>query len=63
MAKNKNNNSRKNMSECMTPHMMMHSLFGMGLGITLCNLFPSLGILWVGLALMVAAWGLDYMRK
>jgi len=53
----------KKMQDCMSPHVMMHSLFGLGLGITLVTIFPSLAVLWLGLALMVAAWGLDYMRK
>ena len=50
------------MQDCMSPHLLIHSLFGMGVGVTLVTIFPSLAVLWVGLALMVAAWGLDYMR-
>jgi hypothetical protein len=53
---------KSKMQACMSPHVMIHSLFGLGLGITLVALFPTLGVLWVGLALMVAAWGLDYVR-
>ena len=51
------------MQDCMSPHVTMHALFGLGLGITLVTIFPSLSVLWLGLALMVAAWGLDYVRK
>ena len=49
--------------ECFTPHVLMHSLFGLGLGIFLTALFPSLSILWLGLVLMVVSVVLDYMRK
>ncbi len=49
--------------ECFTPHVMMHSLFGLGLGIVLVNLFPSLGMLWLGILLIVVAVVLDMMRK
>lgn len=54
---------KSKMQDCMSPHVIMHSLFGLGLGITLVTIFPSLSVLWLGLALMVAAWGLDYIRK
>ena len=49
--------------ECFTPHVLMHSLFGLGLGIVLVNLFPSLGMLWLGVLLIVIATVLDMMRK
>ncbi len=48
---------------CFTPHAMMHSLFGLGLGLVLVSLFPSLGVMWLGLVLMVVAVALDAMRK
>lgn len=51
------------MKSCFTPHTMMHGLFGLGLGITLVSLIPSLGMLWLGLVLMVVAFVMDYMRK
>ena len=51
------------MKDCMTPHVMMHSLFGLGLGILLVNLIPALSILWLGVVLMVVAVVLDYRRK
>ncbi len=53
----------KKMKECFTPHVMMHSLFGLGLGIILVSLFPSLGMLWLGVAVIVVATLLDMMRK
>ncbi len=53
----------KKMKECFAPHTLMHSLFGLGLGILLVSLFPSLALLWLGLVLMVVAIALDYMRK
>lgn len=53
----------KKMKACFTPHVMMHSLFGLGLGIVLVALFPGLQMLWLGLLLMVVAVVLDAMRK
>ena len=53
----------KKMKECFTPHAMMHSLFGLGLGMTLVSLFPSFGVLWLGLLVMVVAVVLDMTRK
>ena len=49
--------------ECFTPHAMMHNLFGLGLGITLVALLPSLGIAWLGIVLIIVAAGADFMRK
>lgn len=51
------------MKECFTPHVLMHSLFGLGLGIIVVSLWPSLGIWWYGLVLIVVATVLDMMRK
>ncbi len=51
------------MKDCFTPHTMMHGLFGLGLGIVLVNLVPSLGNLWLGVGLMVVSVVLDYTRK
>ena len=53
----------KMMKDCFTPHVMMHSLFGLGLGIILVSLIPALNMLWLGVVLVVVAVGLDYMRK
>ncbi len=51
------------MKECFTPHAMMHSLMGLGLGIVLVNLVPSLNMLYLGLGVVVVAMVLDFMRK
>lgn len=48
---------------CFTPHIVMHSLFGLGLGILLVSLVPSLSIIWLGLGLMVVAVVFDSKRK
>lgn len=48
---------------CFTPHVAMHSLFGLGLGILLVSLIPFLNNLWLGIGLMVVAVVLDSMRK
>lgn len=53
----------KKIKECFTPHAMMHSLFGLGLGITAVALIPSLSILWLGIVIMVVAVVADYLRK
>lgn len=53
----------KKMQQCFTPHVMMHSLFGLGLGIVLINLIPGLNMLWLGIVLIVVAIGWDMMRK
>ncbi|MBI3485549.1 hypothetical protein HY025_01240 [Candidatus Daviesbacteria bacterium] len=51
------------MKDCFTPHVMMHSLFGLGLGIVLVALVPALNMLWLGVVLIVVALALDMMRK
>lgn len=51
------------MKECFKPHAMMHYLFGLGLGILLVVLIPSLGAAWLGLVLMAIAVVADSMRK
>lgn len=53
----------KKMKECFAPHAIMHSLFGLGLGITLVSLMPSLNSLLLGLIIMVVAVVWDMMRK
>ena len=49
--------------ECFTPHVMMHSLFGLGLGITLAAVVPALASVILGVLVMAAAVLLDYTRK
>lgn len=51
------------MKECFKPHVLMHSLFGLGLGILLVNLIPSLNSLMIGIGVMVLAVVLDMVRK
>lgn len=49
--------------ECFKPHALMHNLFGIGLGLVLAALFPSLAVLWIGVAVVVVALIADMMRK
>lgn len=51
------------MKECFTPHTMMHSLFGLGLGLALSALIPGLSNLWLGIVVVIVALALDMMRK
>ena len=53
----------KKMKECFQPHVMMHSLVGLGLGVFLVSLVPGLGLWWLGLGLVLLAVVLDMMRK
>lgn len=48
---------------CFTPHIYMHSLFGLGLGVLIVSLFPGLAMWWLGVLLMVVATVWDMMRK
>jgi len=51
------------LKECFKPHVMMHSLFGLGLGFILVSLIPGLGNFWLGLVVAGVAVALDYTRK
>lgn len=51
------------MKQCFEPHVLMHALFGLGLGLLLVNLVPSLNNLWLGVGLVVVALVLDMVRK
>lgn len=51
------------MKSCFEPHILMHSLFGLGLGILLVSLMPQLAVWWLGVGLMVVGIILDAMRK
>lgn len=53
----------KKMKECFTPHVVMHSLFALGLGITVVSLVPALSNLWLGIGLIVVGFVWDSMRK
>lgn len=51
------------MKECFSPHAMMHSIIGFGLGITLVSLFPGLAMLWLGILIILGGMVWDMMRK
>lgn len=51
------------MKSCFTSHALMHSLFGLGLGILLAAVFEGVRAAWLGLVLMAVAVALDWMRK
>ena len=52
------------MKACFTPHVMMHSLFGLGLGFFLAHFWTSLSSnVWIGVVLMVVAVVLDATRR
>ena len=51
------------MKECFKPHVLMHSLFGLGLGLLLAAVFADLRQAWLGLVVMAVALVLDFMRK
>lgn len=52
------------MKDCFTPHVLMHSLFGLGLGLLLAHFWNSLSAnVWIGVIVMVVAVVLDMMRK
>lgn len=59
----KNTTTSGKMKSCFTPHVIMHSLFGLGLGILAVSLIPQLSVWWLGLVLMVVATVWDSMRK
>ncbi len=51
------------MKSCFAPHVMMHSLFGLGLGIILTSIFAAFRMVWLGIVLLVIAVAWDAMRK
>lgn len=51
------------MKSCFTPHVIMHSAFGLGLGLLLSAIIPSLANIWLGVIVIAVALGLDMMRK
>jgi len=53
----------KKMKSCFTPHVVMHSLFGLGLGLFLSSFIPGLSNWWLGLGLIILALVLDMMKK
>lgn len=51
------------MKECFTPHALMHSLTGAGVGIIVANLIPAINSLMVGVIILVIGIAFDMMRK
>lgn len=52
------------MKSCFTPHVMMHALFGLGLGLVIAHFWANLADnVWIGVGAMVVAVVLDMMRK
>lgn len=51
------------MKSCFTPHALIHSLFGLGLGLFLASIIPSLSMWWLGVVVIVIAFAMDAMRK
>ncbi len=50
------------MKHCFTGHILLHSLFGLGLGLLLATWIPSLQNVWIGVIVLVVAVLLDAMR-
>ncbi len=52
----------KDLKECTKPHQVTHTVFGVGLGVLLVGLFPTLGAqaVVVGVVVAVAALAYDY---
>jgi len=48
---------------CFTPHVMTHSLIGLGLGLLLTAIFPALSSVVLGLVVIVVGVALDMMKK
>jgi hypothetical protein len=55
--------SKKMMKECFGPHAMAHNLFGLGIGLAIAGLIPSLGNIWIGLVIAIIALFMDYTGK
>lgn len=51
------------MKSCFSSHSIMHSICGLGIGLLLAALIPSLANVWLGIIIIVVAAGLDMMRK
>lgn len=52
-----------NFKRCFTSHALSHSLFGLGLGLAVANLVPSVNSLLYGVVVMVVAIAWDAMAK
>jgi predicted Na+-dependent transporter len=53
----------KSMKQCMNRHIFMHSLFGLGVGLILTDIWPGLAKWWLGLILLILSFGLHPMPK
>jgi len=51
------------LKRCFTPHALAHSLLGIGVGLVLVSLVPSLNNLLYGVAVVVVALVWDMMQK
>ena len=49
------------MKHCFTYHILLHSLFGLGLGLLLATWIPALQNVWIGVIVLVVAVILDAM--
>lgn len=49
--------------QCFAPHVLVHSLLGVGVGIVLTVAFPALQQVWLGVLLIAVAVVADAMRK
>lgn len=50
------------MMQCCEPHVLMHSVLGIGAGIVLVSLIPALGNIWLGVLVLSIGILLDMMR-
>lgn len=51
------------MMECFTPHVLMHSVLGLGVGIVLVSVVPALGNIWLGVLVVAVGILLDMVRS
>jgi hypothetical protein len=45
----------RGMKHCMNRHIFMHSLFGLGIGLILVDIWPGLAKWWLGLIVLVVS--------
>jgi hypothetical protein len=51
------------MKQCFTPHVLMHSLIGLGLGLIVADIWSGTAKWWIGLILVAIGAITDLMRK
>jgi putative Mn2+ efflux pump MntP len=49
--------------ECFKPHVLMHSLVGLGIGLLLASLISGLRHWWIGVIIIAVGTVLDIARK